>query len=300
MLRPPDLRPGDTIAIISPAGIARRPATEEAADLLRRRGWKVRIMPYALGRHGSFSGTAEQRASDLTAALEDSDVKAILCSRGGYGAVHLLDMVSPRLVADNPKWLIGFSDISALHCLWLRAGVESIHGPMAKHILASAEPESVNPLDLRHLEEILMGKRIEYQLDSHTLNLKGCATGTLIGGNFSVISALADTPFDPFRIPDAILFIEDINEPVYKIERLLYRLRLRDDMNVKGIIVGTYTGVGADPNHTSIYDMIHSAIAPMHIPVAFAFPAGHGGSASPLILGGKTTLRVSDDGVVIS
>ncbi|MDE6382869.1 MAG: LD-carboxypeptidase [Paramuribaculum sp.] len=300
MLRPPDLRPGDTIAIISPAGIARRPATEEAADLLRRRGWNIKIMPHALGRHGSFSGTAEQRASDLREAITDPEIKAILCSRGGYGAVHLLDMISPKLITNNPKWLIGFSDISALHCLWLKAGVESIHGPMAKHILASAATESVNPLDLRHLEQILMGKRVEYQLDPHPLNHFGLASGTLIGGNFSVISALADTLFDPYRTPDAILFIEDINEPVYKIERLIYRLRLRAGDNIKGMIVGNFTGVGPDVNHASIYDMIHSATAPMHIPVAFAFPAGHGGSASPLILGSKTTLRVDDQGVVIS
>ena len=300
MLRPHDLLPGDTIAIVSPAGIARRPATEDAAELLRSRGWNVRIMPHALGRHGSFSGTAAQRASDLMEALTDTGIKAILCSRGGYGAVHLLDMIPPKLIADNPKWLIGFSDISALHCLWLRAGVQSIHGPMAKHILASAAAESLNPLDLTLLERILTGEHIEYQLDPHPLNHCGTATGTLIGGNFSVISALADTPFDPVRTPDAILFIEDINEPVYKIERLLYRLRLRNDANIKGIIVGNFTGVDPDINHASMYDMIHSATAPMHIPVAFAFPAGHGGSASPLILGAKTTLGVDADGAVIS
>lgn len=300
MLRPPDLHPGDTIAIISPAGIARRPATEEAAGLLRSRGWDVRIMPHALGRHGSFSGTAEERAADLTEALTDPSVKAILCSRGGYGAVHLLDMLSPQIVARNPKWLIGFSDISALHCLWQQAGVQSIHGPMAKHILASAAEGSTNTLDLPRLEQILQGGSIYYRLPAHPLNHTGVAAGTLIGGNFSVISALADTAVDPFRTPEAILFIEDINEPVYKIERLLYRLRLSNGSNIKGIIAGAFTGVGPDANHASMYDMIHAVAAPMHIPVALAFPAGHGGSASPLILGRRTTLTVTDQGVTIS
>lgn len=300
MLRPPDLHPGDLIAVISPAGKARRPATDMAVEVLRARGWRVRVMDNALGECGSMSGTCQERLADITAALLDDEVKAILCSRGGYGAVHLLGHLSPQLVRAHAKWLIGFSDISALHALWLRAGVQSIHGPMAKHIVASAEQQSANALDLPRLEGILTGGSPTYRWEAHPLNHSGSARGILVGGNFSVLSALAATPYDVFATPGAILFIEDINEPVYKIERLLYRLLLSGNMaNIKGIVVGDFTGVAPDVNHASMYDMIHNATSRVGIPVAMAFPAGHGSSATPLILGAEAELNVARESALI-
>lgn len=245
-----------------------------------------------------MSGTLEERASDLERALLDKEVKAILCSRGGYGAVHLPELIPPQMVAANPKWLIGFSDISVLHALWLSAGVASIHGPMAKHICSSAEPDSGNPDDLPRLIGLLTCCKTEgYALAPDPFNIPGEAHGTLIGGNFSVISALASTSIDPFATPDNILFIEDINEPVYKIERLLYRLRLSPHAaNIRGIVAGSFTGVPPDLNHPSMYSMIHHATAGWGIPVAFGFPAGHGGKSAPLIMGAEAALNVTADG----
>lgn len=299
---PRALTEGSTIAIISPAGIAREPATTQAAEVLRSWGYNVRIMPHACGRHGSFSGSVEERLADITAALTDSEAGAILCSRGGYGAVHLLPLIPRELIRENAKWLIGFSDVSALHALWLSAGVASVHGPMAKHICSSVQENSANPKDLQYLTDILTrGRQPHYDIDPHPLNVGGRAQGILVGGNFSVISALASTPYDPLTTPESILFIEDINEPVYKIERLMWRLMMSPCIaNIRGLIVGDFTGVAPDINHHSMYDMISAAVAGRGIPVAFGFPAGHGAESNALLLGAEATLEVGSDGVSIS
>ena len=290
LIIPPALRPGARIAICSPAGIARRENVEAAMEVLRRNGYRPELTPHAFGVSGSFSGTIDERFADLRDAILNPEIEAIICSRGGYGAIHLLDRLDRLPLRDNAKWLVGFSDISALHALMHRHGIASIHGPMAKHISASG---GSNP-DFRALNAIFCGApAVEYTVDPHPLNRPGIACAPLQGGNLAVLQALVATPYDLLR-PDTILFIEDIGEPIYKVERMLMQLRMSGVLpRLAGLIVGEFTGAESDRNHPSVESMIRQMVDPYDYPVTFNFPIGHGSCARPLIESLPTRLTVT-------
>lgn len=185
MITPAPLKEGDLIAIASPAGAIReRALVEQAAQILRSKGFLVEIAPHCLTRNGYYSGTREERMGDLALLLSRDDVKAILCSYGGYGSVHLIEEFSP-LISKHPKWLVGMSDISALHAACLACGVQSLHAPQCRHIATLPDDSTT-----RWLIDILKGEKPRYQIPSHSLNIKGETTGTLAGGNLSVITTL--------------------------------------------------------------------------------------------------------------
>lgn len=288
---PPALRKGDKIAIVSPAGAIKPEVVEKAIPVLEEQGWKVEIMPHALGRNGSYSGTADERFSDLQAAFADPDVKAILCSRGGYGLVHIIDRLAALPIAENPKWVIGFSDISALHALMTSKGVASIHSSMCSGLGLGADNE-----DNKALFDILGGQRPAHIFDSHEYDRQGIATGTLLGGNVAVLAELISTPYDILK-PDTILFIEDIAEPIYKIERILYQLKLNGVLGkLRGLIVGQFTDYKPDDNYTDMESMVRDMVAQYDYPVAYNVPVGHVEHNIPLIESAKVTLKVSPSG----
>lgn len=292
LITPAPLREGDRIAIVSPAGIARRENVAAAVGALERRGWQPCVSPHALGRSGSYSGTADERYADFAEALLDRSVKAIMCTRGGYGAIHLLDRLDRLPLRDNAKWLIGFSDISALHALFARHGIASLHASMTKRLAQTAgdDPQSAMLFD------ILRGGKPALSFDSHRYNRAGRCRGRLAGGNLSVLSALAATPYDIFR-PGDILFIEDINEPLYKIERMLEQLRMRGILgNLGALIAGQFTGSAPDANHSSAEEFIRDAVAAYSYPVAFNVPTGHIDDNIPLIESAEATLDVRLNG----
>ena len=293
---PPALQKGDLVAIVTPAGEAHGYDFNRIARVIEAQGFRTMIAPHAAARNGYYGGTADQRGSDLEAALLNPEVKAIICSRGGYGAVHLLDRLDRLPLRDNAKWLVGFSDISALHALMNRHGIASIHGPMAKHISASG---GSNP-DFRALNAIFCGApAVEYTVDPHPLNRPGIACAPLQGGNLAVLQALVATPYDLLR-PDTILFIEDIGEPIYKVERMLMQLRMSGVLpRLAGLIVGEFTGAEPDRNHPSVESMIRQMVDPYDYPVTFNFPIGHGSCARPLIESLSTRLTVTPSEVRI-
>lgn len=304
MIIPPYLNPGDTIAIISPATEVKREYVEGAARHIYRRGYTPLVMPGANGPAcGSFASTAEQRIADLRDTVADQAVKAVLCSRGGYGCVHLLPSLPIDFVRDNPTWIIGFSDVSALHALWHRAGVASIHAPMAKHL-------TIEPFHDRCSEaifNILSGDTtMDYHVPAHPFNRHGEACGILRGGNLAVLNGLAATPYDILHADDTadiILFIEDISEAIYAVERMLTRLILSGTLyKIKGLIVGQFTEYRPDRNHESMEHMI-DALLTRHrisgIPVVFGFPVGHVTLNYPLIEGAEVILRVDDNGTTL-
>lgn len=284
---PPKLRGGDTVAIVSPASAVDPLLIEGAANALKRMGLKVRIMPHAAGRKGSYSASADDRLHDLQAALADPQVKAILCSRGGYGAVHLLDKIEPR-----PVWLIGFSDISALHALWHSRGIASIHGSMAKHLALFPASDMAN----RALEKILIfGEQPDYEFTSHPLNRNGSVWGNMVGGNLAVLGGLIGTPMSLLK-PDSILVIEDIAEPIYKVERILHQLRLAGVLkSLRGLIVGQFTDYKPDANHPDMETMIAEMVTGYDYPVAFNAPFGHVDGNLPFIEGQEVQLTVDSD-----
>lgn len=288
---PAPLKKGDKIAICSPAGPVKPEVVEDAVKVLIEQGWKVEVMPHALGKNGYLSGTADERFGDMKAAFADPEVRAILCARGGYGVVHIMDRLNALPIENDPKWVIGFSDISALHALMARKGIASIHASMCAHIKEGADDP-----DNRDLFAILRGERPAHVFDSHSFDRQGIATGVLRGGNLAVLAELINTPYDLLR-PDSILFIEDVAEPVYKIERIIYQLRLSGLLEkTRGMIIGQFTDYKPDSNHADMESMIRDAIAGYDFPVAYNVPIGHVDHNIPVIESATVTLKVSPSG----
>lgn len=305
MIKPSNLKSGHKIAIISPATIVKPIYIDQAAEALKAEGLKPIIMPHAKGpAKGSYAAADADRLADLLAAISDPEIKAILCARGGYGCNHLLHAIPPQLIADNPKWLIGFSDISALHALWQKAGVISLHAPMAKHLSTLPADHYCTRAMMHILRDSLP---TEYMTPSHPLITRGEAQGILAGGNLAVINGLAATPFDPLNLADSseglILFIEDIAEKIYAVERMLTRLILAGQLQkCKALIVGHFTEYTPDPNHPDMEHMIRALLDryDIKIPVAFGFPAGHTDDNLPLPLGAKASLSITPDSTILS
>lgn len=285
---PVPLKKGDTVAIVSPASIIDPVLVEKAAATLTLLGYNVHIGKHALGASGSYSGTIEERLEDITTALLNPQVRAILCSRGGYGCVHLLDRLADLDLNADPKWIIGFSDVSALHALLANRGIVSIHGSMAKALALYPHSSPFNAM----LLDMLGGDRPALTFDPHPYNHDGEATGRMHGGNLAVLQALISTHYDIFD--DAILFIEDVAEPIYKIERILYQLRLAGRLDsLRGLIIGQFTLYNPDKNFTDIYDMVSPLVSGLGIPVAFNAPIGHIPGNMPILHGAEATLTVT-------
>ncbi|MDE7389230.1 MAG: LD-carboxypeptidase [Muribaculaceae bacterium] len=296
MTTPAPLRPGDVVAILSPASAIDPALVAGAVDALRALGFEPRVMPHACGRAGSYSASAADRLADLRAALADPSVKAIMCSRGGYGAVHLLGQVEPPR---RPVWLIGFSDISALHALWYHSGIRSVHGSMARH-LALFPPS--DPANRAMLSLLTTGHQPGYEWDAtaNAVNRPGCVRGTIVGGNLAVLGGLVGTPLS-LLLPDTILVIEDIAEPIYKVERILHQLRLADVLpRLRGLVVGRFTDYRPDANHSSMEEMIADIIAPYGYPVAYGAPFGHFDGNLPFLQGADVTLTVTPGAAAIA
>lgn len=305
IIYPEPLRKGDKVAFISPASAVKEEYVAGAMNRFMERGYQPLLMPNALDHvDGSFAAQRSQRLIDLIEALGDPEVKAIFCNRGGYGCCQLLTNLSPAMVARNPKWIIGFSDISALLALWHNSSVASIHGPMAKHLTQMPEEDPCTVALFNMLEN---GGKFDYTLASHEYNRQGIATGELRGGNFAVLTDIADTPYDLLSIgsdsgQDVVLFIEDIAEPIYKVNRMLWRMILNGSlMRIKGIIFGQFTEYRPDLNYHTMEEMIHElmsqALIPGDIPIVYNFPTGHTDLNFPLTVGAQVELSVTETSV---
>ena len=301
MIIPPFLQPGDKFAIISPSGTVLSERVDGAVRTIENWGFEPVVSEHCKEENHAYSvishsASPEHRLHDLQWALNDLQVRAILCSRGGYGAVHLLEHLDLEALARDPKWLIGFSDISALHAAWHRAGVVSIHSPMAKHLTLYDSNNETNSINYN----ILTGKGLPtYNDPPHPHNRTGSATATITGGNLAVLMSLLATPYNIIK-PGNILFIEDVAEQVYQVQRLLYHLRLAGILpHLAGLIVGQFTKHRGDDT-SAMYDMIHDMVAPYYYPVAFNFPIGHVERNVPIVEGSTATLEVSDTNVKLA
>lgn len=290
------MSPGDTVAIVSPASAVNPDYIDGAADTLSRAGYRVRVAPHARGNEGSFSGSLSDRLNDLRSAVNDPEVKAILCSRGGYGCVHLLqelDADVERMAREGrAKWLVGFSDVSALHALWQRHGVATLHASMAKELAKGLQSDAN-----QKLLGLLGGKPAEAAFSTTVFDHPGRVTARLVGGNLAVIGGLIGTPYFPGR-PGDILLIEDIAEPIYKIERILYQLRLAGLLDhLGGLVVGRFTDYRPSRDHASMEEMIAQMTHGLPYPRVYGVPVGHIDSANiPLPLGAEATLSVAPEG----
>lgn len=304
MVQPPALKAGDKVAIISPSGIVLPERVKGAVATWQEWGFQPVTGQHVLASHIDYhtirlGGTREQRLADLRWALTDDSIKAILCSRGGYGTIHLLELLDHEAIKRQPKWLMGFSDISCLHALFHKLGIMSIHASMAKHFAEHGTQDEIS----HALHEILTGGSWpEYHEAPHPFNREGTATATITGGNLTVLASLLGTPYNLLK-PGHILFIEDIAEEPYRVERLLYQLRLAGILpHLAGLIVGKFNRYHADgqylescddDKHEDMYALIRDMVAPYGYPVAFNFPIGHIDRNLPLIEGATATLTVT-------
>ena len=292
---PRPLKPGDKIAVISPSSSPTEKTVSEGCEILRQWGYVPVVGTHALNEYHGFAGTADERAADLRWALTDSTISAIMCTRGGDGAVQLLTRINAADFRRQPKWLIGFSDITALHSAMVRAGVMSIHGSMLHAISAQDGTDSVSVM----LHNMLEGKLPTYHIAHHSLDQRGTAEGLLVGGNFSVLCGLAGSPYDCLASREPlILFIEDTDEEMTKVDRMLHNLEVRGVLQrLKGIIVGHFTSYKHPKNDfEDMNDMLHSYLRELDIPVCYGFPVGHKRPNLPLIEGCRVRLTVSDNG----
>lgn len=294
---PDFLKAGDEIRIISPAGAIDSSLVDGAKSQLVNWGYRPTEGMFTRTVYGRFAGNEHERYTDLQQALDDPNVKAILCSRGGYGLAQIIDKINFSRFLEHPKWIIGFSDVTILHEALQKTGYVSIHGGMAKQLTELSN--NSQPLVL--LENMLRGKFPTYKVIQNPNNRSGKAKGNLVGGNLSVFLAMRATPFDlPFK--GSILFIEDVGEKPYQIDRMMQNLRLSGALaQISGLIVGQFSDTEEDPDmNATIYEIIANAVKDYTYPVCFNFSAGHIDDNFPLLLGANVTLEVDNRGSEIS
>ena len=295
IVKPPYLEAGDKVALVSPAYWVPQEALQQAAEVMKSWGLQPVIGPHTNSLNvNAYAGTANERAADLIWALEDDSIKAVVCSRGGYGSIHLLNRIPTECYQQHPKWIIGHGDITILLSTIASAGLMSIHGPMAFQIASCQEPAT------SLTRNILFGTLPQYRIPSNPYNMVGHAEGILVGGNLSSYSAITGTKFHlPFK-QDVILFIEEVEESLHSIDRLFYMLRLQLDFErVKGIIFGTFSSIKYDLQYGSVEQMLIAHLHEYEIPICCGFPVGSN-SCIPLIEGAPCSLDVTADKAVLT
>ena len=301
-VRPDYLKTGDKVALISPSYYTPMENVEKTADVLRGWGLEPVIGPN-VGKvvDGQYAGTVEERISDIRWALQDPSIKAIICNRGGYGSIQLIDKLTLQELRSSPKWLVGFSDICTLHGLLTRAGVMSIHGTMSS-FLAAGGTDATSTL----MRDLLLGNVPQYLVPGHPQNIAGSASGMLVGGNICTFAPNLGTQADATVGEDLILFIEEVEESMHNIDRQVRILQMNGVLDrCKGIILGEFDGCGTEfkdeyGNTISVETMLHKIFAPYNIPVLCGFPAGHGDVNPPLVMGAHVIIDVSSTGSTIS
>jgi len=294
--KPAYLTQGDKVALISPSYYTPMENVEKTAEVLRSWGLTPVIGPN-VGKvvDGRYAGTVAERISDIRWALNDTDIKAILCNRGGYGTIQLIEQLTLSEINASQKWIIGFSDISTLHGLWSRAGVMSIHGTMSSFLANGGTDESSTIM-----RDLLMGKVPRYELPAHQQNIQGQATGVLVGGNLCTFVPNTGSQADATQGSNLILFIEEVEESMHNIDRQMRILQMNGVLSrCKGIILGEFTDCGTEFTYESIEAMLHDMLAEYNIPVLCGFPAGHGDVNLPLIMGAPVTIDVRGDGATV-
>lgn len=280
LITPPYLKPGDTIGITCPAGDITLKKIQPAMSLIESWGFRIRVGDTVGKKDFIFGGNDGERAADFQKMLNDPGISAILCARGGYGAIHLVDQLDFVPLIQHPKWIIGFSDITVLLChIHTNFNVASIHSKMCNSFpddWSKAEPVQVQ--SILSIRQALAGEKMEYNATPHAQNRAGLAEGLLVGGNLKTIETLAGTNSD-IDTADKILFVEDTGEYLYSIDRMFWHLQRSGKLHrLAGLVVGGFKVKPDDPGeefgHT-VYDIVTERVKDYNYPVCFDFPVGH-------------------------
>jgi muramoyltetrapeptide carboxypeptidase len=274
MIIPPYLKKGDTIGLVCPAGYMAAEKTNTCVSVLRQWGFNVKVGRTVGLQYHYFSGTDEQRLADLQEMMDDKNIHAILCARGGYGVSRIVDAINWKKFRRNPKWIIGFSDITVFHSyLFSRLHMASLHAPMAN----AFNDDGGENVYVQSLKKALTGKKLHYTFPAHTSNRKGNVVGQLVGGNLSLLVHQVGTASD-IDTKKKILFIEDISEYLYHVDRMLVQLdRAGKLQGLAGLVVGSFTDMKdtSIPFGQTLEELILQRVSAYSFPVCFNFPVGH-------------------------
>ena len=293
---PASLQKGDLIAIVAPAKAIESEHVHFAKSFLEKEGFKVEVSPNCLGEYHYFSGDIPNRLHDFQTALDNPDVKAIVCARGGYGCVQLLDRIQWASQLREPKWIVGFSDVTYFHQRMQKHGIASIHGTMPLNFQNNSKEA------LSTLVDCLKGSpsAISWEVNPH--NKTGNATGILVGGNLSILYALLGTD-DQIDFENTILYVEDVGEPIYAIDRMFYAFSKAGVLEkIKGLVVGGMTKLSdtAVPYGKCYEEVILSHFDFRRIPIVFDLPAGHIDDNRALVLCKEAHLESGKDSSTLS
>ena len=293
LIQPEHLKSGDTISILAPSGVLNNfdKKIEKAINIFKSWGLNVVLGNHIYDKNGHFAGTDKNREKDFQKALDNKNIKAIWCARGGYGAVRIIDKLNFDNYLKNPKWIIGFSDITVIHNKLNFLNSESIHAMM----ITGFEDIGQNNDSLSKLKNVLFGDSLSYSITSNKNNKTGKSEGIIVGGNLTLIQSTIGSKTE-LKMKDKILFIEEIGEYAYHIDRMLYSLKRAGYFeNCKGLIVGQISDVKKNTTDfgRSINELILDVLDEYNFPILFDFPAGHEKTNFPIILGRKVILDVS-------
>ncbi len=295
LIQPPYLKQGDLVAIVSPAGILKNKEVkiQQAVDLLKSWNLNVVVGNNVFNINNHFAGTDNERASDFQKALDNPNIKAIWCARGGYGTVRIIDKLDFTKFKEHPKWIIGYSDITVLHNQLHNYGYESIHGIMGTDLTDDISEIKEN---VASFKDAIFGKRLTYTIEGCDANKLGTASGQLVGGNLTLLHTMLGSKTS-IETSGKILFIEEIGEYKYHIDRMLQSLKRAGYFeNCKGIIVGSISKVRKNTTvwGQSIEQLVLDVVKEYDFPVLFNFPAGHEDDNRALILGRTIVLTVGN------
>lgn len=290
---PPYLQKGDTIGLVCPAGFMTLDKVQTCINTLQDWGYAIKLGKTIGGNSQNyFSGTDEERLADFQQMLDDDEVKAVLCARGGYGTGRIIDQVDFGKFKKQPKWIIGYSDITILHShLYTNYYISSLHAPMA----GAFNEEGYKNEFVLSLRNALEGKKAKYQCEVHVFNRKGEAVGELVGGNLALLAHLVGTGSD-LKTKGKILFIEDVGEYVYNIDRMFYQLKRSGKLSkLAGLIIGGFSDIKDTerPFGKTAYEVIHEIVKEYDFPVCFDFPVSHTDRNYALKIGAGYKLKVS-------
>jgi len=296
---PPYLQKGDTIGIVAPAGFMPIEKMQACIETLDSWGYTVQLGTTTHSNSQNyFSGTDEERLNDLQQMLDDRNINAILCARGGYGTSRIIDRLNFKKFRKHPKWIIGFSDITVLHShIFSNYKIASLHAPMAA---AFNDGEFRNPYILS-LKDALEGKPSHYECEPNAFNKTGETKGQLIGGNLSLITHLIGTKSD-IKTKNKILFLEDVGEYLYNIDRLFLQLKRSGKFNkLAGLIIGGFTDSKDTerPFGKSVYDIVCEHVSEFDFPICFGFPVSHERENYALKVGVKYQLQIQNDKAIL-
>lgn len=291
MIIPDYLQKGDKVGVVATAKKVNKANTLRGIDTLKSWGLDIKIGQYVFAEYMQFAGTDQERAEDFQRMVNDDNLKAVFLVRGGYGSTRIIDLIDYNNLLNSPKWICGFSDITAIHAHLFRLGVASIHAPMPSFFY------SLDQEALKWFKDLMFGKQKDLKVASSKLNRNGQVKAKMVGGNLSIICHTIGTPSEIIS-PRNILLIEDVGEELYNLDRMMVQLKRAGFLNdLAGLVVGQFTDMkDTDPFGLEPYEIINQHVKDFDYPVAYNFPIGHSNKNYAVPIGMECEFLVDSNG----